>query len=82
MELPDQLALPLPGAGLRALREDDWALDHALSRVVDVPQWTYYPADVDEHQARDRVGRNLAQRDSARTASVASPMPRPAGRNA
>ena len=64
MELPGELVLP--GARLRALQEDDWPLDHALSRVVDVPQWTYYPADVDEQEARDRVGRNLAQRAEGR----------------
>ena len=50
MELPDVLVLP--GARLRALREDDWLLDHALSRVADVPQWTYYPADVERARRR------------------------------
>ena len=64
MELPDEL--DLPGARMRALRPDDWLLDHALSRVVDVPQWTYYPADVDEQEARQRVGRNLVQRAEGR----------------
>ena len=64
MELPDELVLP--GARLRALREDDWLLDHALSRVADVPQWTYYPAEVDEQEARERVGRNLTQRAEGR----------------
>ena len=46
VELPDRLVLPLPGTRLRALREDDWPLDQALSRVADVPRWTYYPADL------------------------------------
>lgn len=64
MELPD--VLDLPGARLRALREDDWALDHALSRVSDVPQWTYYPADVSVDEARERVRRNLTQRAEGR----------------
>ncbi|WP_421733665.1 GNAT family N-acetyltransferase [Cellulomonas sp.] len=64
MELPD--VLDLPGARLRALREEDWALDHALSRVADVPQWTYYPADVSVDEARERVARNLTQRAEGR----------------
>ncbi|KQY43925.1 GNAT family N-acetyltransferase [Cellulomonas sp. Root137] len=64
MELPD--VLDLHGARLRALREDDWALDHALSRVADVPEWTYYPADVSVDEARERVARNLTQRAEGR----------------
>lgn len=64
MELPDELLIP--GALIRALREDDWVLDHALSRVADVPRWTYYPADVSEDEARERVQRNLTQRAEGR----------------
>nr|WP_246281177.1 GNAT family N-acetyltransferase [Cellulomonas humilata] len=58
--------LDLPGARLRALREDDWALDHSLSRVADVAQWTYYPADVGVDEARERVARSLTQRAEGR----------------
>ena len=55
------------GAGrLRALREDDWELDHALSRVPDVPRWTYYPADIGVDEARDRVAGDLANRADGR----------------
>lgn len=64
MELPDELVLP--GARVRALRADDWELDHALSRVPDVPRWTYYPADVGVDEARERVARSLALRADGR----------------
>jgi RimJ/RimL family protein N-acetyltransferase len=65
MELPEELDLPA-AARIRALREDDWQLDHALSRVADVSRWTYYPADVSEDEARERVQRNLVQRAEGR----------------
>ena len=68
MELPDQLALPLPGARVRALREDDWPLEQALSRVPDVPRWTYYQAELSVEGARDRVDRSLALRADGRGA--------------
>ena len=64
MELPDEL--DLGAARLRAVREDDWELDYALSRVPDVPQWTYYPADVGADEARARVARSLANRADGR----------------
>jgi RimJ/RimL family protein N-acetyltransferase len=66
VELPDVLELPAPGARLRALREDDWPLDQALSRVPDVPRWTYYPADIDAQVARERVSRSLVLRADGR----------------
>ncbi|MHA7144964.1 GNAT family N-acetyltransferase [Arthrobacter sp. TmT3-37] len=37
---------------LRALHEEDWRLEYDLSRVLDVPQWTYLPPDIDEARAR------------------------------
>ena len=64
MELPD--ALDLGTAHLRAVREDDWELDYTLSRVSDVPRWTYYPADVGVDEARARVARSLANRVDGR----------------
>ncbi|MEZ0448381.1 GNAT family N-acetyltransferase [Cellulomonas sp. ICMP 17802] len=64
MELPD--VLDLTRVRVRALREDDWALDHALSRVADVPRWTYYPAEVGVAEARQRVARSLALRADGR----------------
>jgi RimJ/RimL family protein N-acetyltransferase len=60
--------LELPRARLRALREDDWAMDHALSRVADVPRWTYNPAEVSVREARTRVARSLALRADGRGA--------------
>lgn len=68
MELPDELVLPLPGARLRAMRDDDWRLERALSRVPDVPPWTFYPADLTDEAARDRVARSLALRAEGRVA--------------
>lgn len=66
MDLPDELALRLPGTRLRALREGDWPLDLALSRVPDVPLWTYYPADLTPEDARERVARSIAVRGDGR----------------
>ena len=64
MELPD--ALDLPVGRLRALEPADWRLDYALSRVPDVPRWTYYPADVSELEARARVARSIELRADGR----------------
>jgi len=64
VELPDEL--DLGAARLRAVREDDWELDYTLSRVPDVPRWTYYPADIGADEARERVARNLANRAEGR----------------
>jgi RimJ/RimL family protein N-acetyltransferase len=64
VELPD--VLDLGTARLRAVREGDWELDYALSRVPDVPRWTYYPAEVGAEEARARVARSLASRADGR----------------
>ena len=56
-DLPDGLDLPL--GRLRAVEPTDWPFDRALSRVPDVPRWTYYPADLSPDQARARVARSL-----------------------
>jgi RimJ/RimL family protein N-acetyltransferase len=66
VQLPD--TLDLGTARLRAVGPDDWELDYALSRVPDVPRWTYYPADVTAEQARERVARNLVNRADGRGA--------------
>lgn len=60
MELPESLALPVPGARLRGLRADDWMLEQALSRVDDVPGWTLIPAHLSDEDAQARVTRSLA----------------------
>ncbi|WP_294563163.1 GNAT family N-acetyltransferase [uncultured Arthrobacter sp.] len=55
--------VPLPSelrdesVSLRALTDEDWRLEYELSRVPDVPAWTYYPADMDEDYARRRIAR-------------------------
>ncbi|HET7415120.1 MAG TPA: GNAT family protein [Arthrobacter sp.] len=68
---PDQLTGQ--SLTLRALTEDDWKLEQALSHVPDVPQWTYYPVEMDEATARRRVERTMQrheQRIAARYAMV------------
>ena len=40
---------------LRELTVEDWPVEHDLSRRPDVVRWTYYPPDLDEEQARDRI---------------------------
>lgn len=47
---------------LRALQDEDWHLERDLSRVPDVPQWTYYQADLDEAGARRRIHRTKEHR--------------------
>ena len=66
MELPDVLDLPLSGALMRALREDDWPLDRDLSLVPDVPLWTYYPAGLSTERARGWVAHSLTVRAERR----------------
>ncbi|WP_265520366.1 GNAT family N-acetyltransferase [Oerskovia flava] len=62
---PDELALAdAPGGGLRRLTSHDWPLEQALSRVADVPRWTYYPPDLSDDDARERV-RVAVERDRA-----------------
>ena len=64
MRMPDDLDLPL--GRLRPLEPSDWRLDHALSRVPDVPRWTYYPAEVSEQEAQARVDRSIEIRRDGR----------------
>ncbi|WP_051640393.1 GNAT family N-acetyltransferase [Cellulomonas sp. URHE0023] len=64
MRLPDEL--DLAGGRLRAIEPSDWRLDHALSRVRDVPRWTYYPTDVTEVEAQQRVARSIELRRDGR----------------
>ena len=64
MRLPDELDLST--GRLRALEPGDWRLDHALSRVPDVPRWTYYPAGVSEDEAQARVARSIDLRRDGR----------------
>ena len=54
------------------MREDDWELDYTLSRVSDVPRWTYYPADIGVDEARARVARSLANRVEGRGLGLAT----------
>lgn len=49
---PDEL---VGAVTLRALVQDDWPLERALSHDPDVVRWTYYPAWLDEQGARDRI---------------------------
>ncbi len=61
--------IPLPGelrregVLLRALDDADWQLEYDLSRVPDVPQWTYYPPDMDEVSARRRISRTMERHE-------------------
>ncbi len=62
---PLQLALSdHPGVALRRLEESDWRIELQLARVEDVPQWTMYPADLDEPGARLRAERNVRAADA------------------
>lgn len=56
-DVPLPLELHTGALTLRALSEDDWTLEYILSRIPDVPQWTYYPAEMDEAAARRRIRR-------------------------
>ena len=58
------MARPLPPmelrAGpciLRAVTEEDWVLEHELSRDAEVVRWTSYPSEMTEAEARARVAR-------------------------
>jgi RimJ/RimL family protein N-acetyltransferase len=54
------------GVVLRRLEEDDWDVELMLARVDDVPNWTMYPADLDEDGARLRAQRNVRAAEAAR----------------
>jgi RimJ/RimL family protein N-acetyltransferase len=62
-------ALPLPSeliAGrwrLRALSDDDWTLEQAMSRDPEVMRFTLYPPDLSEESARQRVNRTRQRAD-------------------
>ncbi|GAA1345929.1 hypothetical protein [Arthrobacter roseus] len=64
-------SVPLPsdlraeGLHLRALEDTGWRLEYDLSRVPDVPRWTFYPVDIDEETARRRIVRSK-ERDRER----------------
>ncbi|MFF2773135.1 GNAT family N-acetyltransferase [Streptomyces bacillaris] len=53
------------GVALRRLEEDDWRVELTLARVADIPPWTMYPADLDEHGARLRAERNVRAAEAA-----------------
>jgi len=59
MEMP--LTLGADGFSLRQLTLEDWPIEAELSRHADVVRWTYYPADLDEGQARRRIEEYLAR---------------------
>jgi RimJ/RimL family protein N-acetyltransferase len=46
--------LPLTGGSLAALSEEDWPIEHALSRDAEVIRWTFYPSSMTETQSRER----------------------------
>ncbi|MQA32305.1 GNAT family N-acetyltransferase [Modestobacter roseus] len=61
------------GVVLRAMTEDDWVLEQALSRDPEVLRWTTHPPHLDEAAARqrmldvaDRAHRRLGQRYAVR----------------
>jgi RimJ/RimL family protein N-acetyltransferase len=69
--LPDELTAQ--GWRLRALTEDDWPLEVALSRDPEIVRWTLYQPDADEVQARERIARTrqwVEQRLGSRYAIV------------
>ena len=56
---------------LRCLTEEDWQLEYDLSRVSDVPQWTYYPLNLEEQAARSRIVRTQERHRSQLAARYA-----------
>jgi RimJ/RimL family protein N-acetyltransferase len=40
---------------LRAISQSDWAVEAELSRDAEVVRWTFYPPDMNEQAARDRI---------------------------
>ncbi|GAB3517291.1 GNAT family N-acetyltransferase [Arthrobacter monumenti] len=72
-DVPLPLELKSGALTLRALSEEDWTLEYVLSRIPDVPRWTYYPAEMDEAAARRRISRTQQrheQRIAARYALI------------
>lgn len=64
---PFPRSLPLadhPTVTLRILTPEDWPVEYDLAHVNDVPQWTMYPADMDEAAARLRATRNVERADA------------------
>ena len=60
MALPTPPAPPTTLVGavtLRALVDDDWPLEQELSSDPEVVRWTFYPADLTEEHARERIAR-------------------------
>lgn len=47
--------LRTPDFVLRAISDSDWAVEAELSRDAEVVQWTFYPQDMNEQAARDRI---------------------------
>ncbi|RHA37536.1 GNAT family N-acetyltransferase [Cellulomonas rhizosphaerae] len=56
---PDEIATA--GEVMQAYVPADWPVEQALSRVADVPRWTFYPPDLSEPAARERVARTIAR---------------------
>jgi len=55
---PAEIVVPgEPCLVLRAITEHDGEIEQALSRVEDVPRWTFYPADLGDDDARRRAAR-------------------------
>jgi RimJ/RimL family protein N-acetyltransferase len=42
---------------LRAVTDEDWLLEHQLSRDAEVVRWTSYPSEMTETEARARITR-------------------------
>lgn len=40
---------------LRAIAESDWSVEAELSRDAEVVRWTFYPRDMDEQAAHERI---------------------------
>ena len=61
------MAVPLPtppptlvgAVTLRALADEDWPVEQELSADPDVVRWTFYPADLSEEHARERIARGV-----------------------
>lgn len=67
---PEALALAV-GVRLRAVREEDWVVDWALSRDPAVMVGTTLPYRLSESQARQRVARAIERRAAGESARFA-----------